>query len=71
MFTCIAEIQNSAKVWVAYTEYALSQKTIDGEINTICDFRYGSSIPKKRKVLDLVDVYSIGALEITIYLQIL
>ena len=50
---CIAAIHNPAKVWVAYTEYTLSQKTIDGEINTICDFRYESSIPKKRKVSDL------------------
>jgi len=34
----IAVIHNSAKVWITYTEYTLSQKTIDGEINTICDF---------------------------------
>jgi hypothetical protein len=46
----IAETHNPAKVWVAYTEYTLSQKIIAGEISTICDFRYVSSIPRKRKV---------------------
>jgi len=33
MFACIADIHNSAKVWIAHTEYTFSKKTIDGEMN--------------------------------------
>ena len=43
---------NSVKMWVEHTEYTVSQKIIDGEMNTICDYRYENSIPKIRNVFD-------------------
>ncbi len=67
-FRFIADLHNSAKVWVAHTEYTVSQKTIDGEMNTICDYRYVSSIPKKRNVFDFGYVYSICKYEDSRYL---
>jgi hypothetical protein len=39
-FGLIAPTESFAKLCIAHTEYTVSQKTIDGEINTICDFRY-------------------------------
>ena len=59
----IAAIESFAKLWITHTEYTVSQKTIDEEMNTICDYRYVSSIPKKRKVFDFGYVYSIGTFE--------
>ena len=55
----IAPTEFFAKLWITHTEYTVSQKTIDGEINTICDFRYVSSIQKKREAFGFVYVYSI------------
>jgi len=49
----IAVIESFAKLWITHTEYTVSQKTIDGEMNTICDYKYVSSIPEKRKVFDI------------------
>jgi hypothetical protein len=51
-FLFIAEIHNWAKVWIAYTEYTISKKTIAGKIIALLDCRYISSIPKKRKVFE-------------------
>jgi hypothetical protein len=48
----IAVIHNSAKVWVAHTEYTISKNPVAGEQNTIWDCRYESDIPKKRKVFE-------------------
>ncbi len=67
----IAGLHNSAEVWVSYTEYTVSQKTIDGEMNTICDYRYVSSIPKKRNVFDFGYVYNICTFERSNFVQIL
>ena len=36
----IAGIHNLAEVWVAHSEYTISNKPIDGEINPIWDCRY-------------------------------
>jgi hypothetical protein len=46
----IAEIHNWAKVWIAYTEYTISNATIVEEMNTLWECRYESGIQKKRKV---------------------
>ncbi|MDB4442341.1 hypothetical protein N9219_02860 [bacterium] len=56
----IAAIHNSAKLWVAHTEYTISKKSIAGEIVTIWDCRYDRGIPKKWKVSEFGHVYSIG-----------
>jgi len=41
----IAATEFFAKLGVSHTEYTVSKKTIDGEINTICDFRYVDVTP--------------------------
>ena len=71
MFACIADIHNLAKVWVAHSEYTISNKPIDGEINPIWDCRYQSGIPKKRKVSEFGYVYSICTFRSAYFLQIL
>ncbi len=65
----IAEIHNWAKVWIAYTEYTISNATIVEEMNTLWECRYESGIQKKRKVFAFVYVYSIGTFEMTHFLQ--
>ena len=55
---CIAEVHNSAKVWIAHSEYTISKQPIDGEFNTIVEYRYQSGIPKKRKLPEFGYVYS-------------
>ncbi len=60
-FGLIAPTESFTKLWIAHTEYTVSQKTIDGEMNTICDYRYISSIPIKRKVFEFGYVYNIDS----------
>jgi hypothetical protein len=67
----IADLYNSAKVWVSYTEYTVFQSTIAREMKTIWDCRYKSSIPKKRKMFEFGYVYNICTFESPDFLQIL
>ena len=59
MFACIAEIHNWAKVWIAYTEYTISNATIVEEMNTLWDCRYESGIPKNGKCSSL-DTFTVS-----------
>ena len=70
-FPFIAEVHNSAKVWISYSEYTIAKQPIDGKINTIGECRYDSDIPKNQNVFDLGYVYSIGSLEKPNLLRIL